>query len=61
MTTEANAIIREVEEQRLFFATRCTKFAAHIAAMQAVITAQEHENTALRAENAALKQPPEVT
>lgn len=62
MTIESDAIIREVEEQRLFFATRCAKFAARIASMQAVIDAKENENAALRVENAALKQPPdEVT
>lgn len=29
--TEADAIIREIEEQRNFFATRCAKYAAEIA------------------------------
>ena len=55
MTIESDAVIREVEEHRALFATRCAKLAGRIAAMQAVIDARETENAALREEVLALK------
>ena len=45
MNSETDAIIRELEDQRNFFATRCTRFAAANATAQA-------EMGALRAANA---------
>ena len=55
MTTEADAIIREVEEQRTFAFTRCARFAARIASLEIVLAAKEKDNGDLRRENADLK------
>ena len=56
MTAEANAVIRELEEQRSFAFARCAQFAARIAALEVVNAAKEQEAADLRRHIASLQQ-----
>ena len=55
MTTEADALVRELEDQRAFGFTRAAKYAARIASLEIVLAAKEKDNGDLRRENADLK------